>query len=561
MNVEVTYDDVVNFLDKNTITLESKLKELEAILIKEANKDGDKKLPVYITKYRIKSAQSCYLKTKRDSRINELDKITDLAGFRILCLFEEDIFEVHKFILKLATRDRKFFIDHIKIFNWIEAEGKIRKEVFQGHSIPKIEHKPKKTGYKSIHYIVHTKSGRKNLNFEIQLRTLLQDVWGELEHKLCYKQGNIHPHIKKSFELLSRDLQSNDILLNHLKNVYEKQVLFEEYAQTKIGPDRYFSYEETHIPFDLSKLTTDQEILQKYKIYNDFCSKELSHDNDIKVIKRAQKKFAEIRSLIRRNVNLEKKMTYWIEMENAFFLFATNKLDKALSIYNKIIGDDAYNKIAYVPYYRRGEINFIKSDILNALRDFDQSEIISQKRPAMIKASNRYFIKRKLANLYWMLGLEYIDIAIQKIKDAESIFNENKNAFSERDKNYIEISLINNLCWFNLEKNIMLRENLMEKADIKDNAKIEEEALNFSKTKEYFNKIESYLEKIECKNDFDTAAWFCYQTYKRDQSRSYLVKAKKYIMKAVELKDNASISKFMSDNLILNHFQEIMHTE
>ena len=46
------------------------------------------------------------------------------------------------------------------------------------------------------------------------------------------------------------------------------------------------------------------------------------------------------------------------------------------------------------------------------------------------------------------MGSEYFDISLKEILDAEKIFTENKDLFNEMD----ERTLINNLCWYHLEK-------------------------------------------------------------------------------------------------------------
>ena len=95
------------------------------------------------------------------------DNIQDIAGIRIMCQFEEDIYEVVDLIKKRADCDMEI----VKVKDYIS------------------EAKP--SGYKSYHliirYPVFCVSGRQNILVEIQIRTLAMNFWSIIEHSLNYK--------------------------------------------------------------------------------------------------------------------------------------------------------------------------------------------------------------------------------------------------------------------------------------------------------------------------------------------------------------------------------------
>ncbi len=84
-----TYEEVEQHLNNIVSDTKQALGALEEAIVNERDDNG---LPVYLTKYRVKSIGSLYLKTKRKNK--SLDEITDMGGFRVLCLFEQDIFQV-----------------------------------------------------------------------------------------------------------------------------------------------------------------------------------------------------------------------------------------------------------------------------------------------------------------------------------------------------------------------------------------------------------------------------------------------------------------------------------
>ncbi|MCI0561494.1 MAG: hypothetical protein MN733_23650 [Nitrososphaera sp.] len=207
-------------------------------------------VPVYLTKQRVKSISSTYLKTRRKLK-ETLEEITDYGGLRVLCLFEQDIQTLHKYIIGVF-KQRGFSLNEFKVFNWGEENDNYVKQLrtvvdekFGGYEfgVPSPG-----SGYKSIHYVVTRQAGNNVIPIEVQLRTLLQDAWGELEHALSYKKGNVHPYIKKNFYLLSRDLQNMDELISHLRDTRDRQKAIESFSIKSGGPRKAFAYEERLVP-------------------------------------------------------------------------------------------------------------------------------------------------------------------------------------------------------------------------------------------------------------------------------------------------------------------------
>jgi len=159
------------------------------------------------------------LRTKiihKNNKYNDLSEITDVVGLRIITYFSEDVQRIAELI------ERHFNIDEDNSINKMKA---IKADQF---------------GYISMHYIVsltpkqlkktHYKK-YEGLKAEIQIRSILQHAWAEIEHDLGYKLGKQIPwEIRRSFSRVASLLETADIAFNDIRNrmdKYEEEILFE----------------------------------------------------------------------------------------------------------------------------------------------------------------------------------------------------------------------------------------------------------------------------------------------------------------------------------------------
>lgn len=549
----IKFSEVKEHINDIKHNLEHALNELEE---KISSARSEKKVPIYLTKCRIKSVESAYLKTKR-KKITDLKEITDYGGIRVLCLFEHDIFAVHDYLLNLFTAT-KYHVNEINVFNMDDEVyiGKIKNIIKKYFPERDAKYRKKNSGYKSIHYIIkHDYVGTK-YPIEIQLRTLLQDVWGELEHSLSYKKGSIHPHIKKSFSLLARDLETSDKLMTHLRDISEKEKHRQNISYEKTTPRNYLNYEEGLIPERFLK----DDIQGFYEEYNNAIKsidyKDLSSINDgLPVVKKAYESICKIISAAEMK---NPKIAYWVEMEQGFQYFCEHLFDKALKVYEKILKDNDKN---YCVYFRMGEILFIKGKIELALAAFDESEYLLSQYPEK-DIVNFYWIKLRLALTYWTLGDEYIEIAVENIDQAEDIYNANEIVREGHKKSV----LLNNLCWYYLSKYLKSKDNLKDglKENEEEKAKLKDkENLDFEMALTRFIDLENCIEELEqsdggkpSSNMYDTAAWFCFHAFLKTEDNTYKEKALKYCDLMKE-RANYSSNKLQSFEIQINHMLEI----
>lgn len=145
---------------------------------------------------RVKTISSILEKTqKKEISLDHFeDKIEDIAGIRIICQFVEDIYKVVDIIKKrsdMRIKSEKDYIENMK-----------------------------ESGYRSYHIIVYynveTLKGTKELQVEIQIRTLAMNFWATIEHSLRYKYKqnmpeNIRERLSSASEailILDREMSS-----------------------------------------------------------------------------------------------------------------------------------------------------------------------------------------------------------------------------------------------------------------------------------------------------------------------------------------------------------------
>ena len=160
-------------------------------------------IPTHQITNRTKELESLCKKIEtKNEKYSKLSDITDICGIRIITFLESDV---------------------DKVADIVETEFKVDRE----NSIDKRKLKVDQFGYKSLHYVVelnkerlnHTENKKfKNIKVEIQIRSILQHAWAEIEHDLGYKSRfSIPESFKRNFNRLSALLEIADIEFDRLK--------------------------------------------------------------------------------------------------------------------------------------------------------------------------------------------------------------------------------------------------------------------------------------------------------------------------------------------------------
>lgn len=546
--------------------------ELELLYKELIEAKDSRKAPIYAIKYRAKSHESTFLKIKRKPN-KTLTTITDYAGVRVLCLFSQHLIPILTELLIILPRNG-YNLKRVSLFNYEDSPDfcqNVKECVTKKYPQAAIEKEKRVSGYKSVHMVIWRKVGDNNVNIEVQLRTLLQDVWGELEHALSYKKGSIHPHIKKSFIMLAQELDAKDQLMSHLKDINDKESSKERYSRQAQGTVLYFDYDPPLTPKEFKR----PNIANAHAKY---CEKVLSEcpptpSERKKWCNKCKKNLDTLSKAVSTDVKrLSENFQYFVKMENAYILLKEAEYDEAEKIYKSLLPT---HENRYVIHLRLGEVNMIKGNIELALECFDRSDELASAEIAkyttlpetIMMYRNMFHIKRKQAYVYWMLGSEYIDISIDLMHQAEDILDrhaifEEVSANERHTNKYQRTLLNNNLCWYYLEQYIVndyLCKNLGNIGE-REAARRKSEAA-FHEAGRYYEEIDGDLSTGHgTSNAYDTAAWYLYQHYQQSRDKSYLDKAKIYCHESAS-RINVAVLSVTSMDIHANHIAEIMRTE
>lgn len=170
-------------------------KELDRIVFdKLSNMVSENHFFIMDLTHRLKSFDSLKEKLiKKNGKYENIYDLTDLCGFRIVCYFSDTVDEIASAISKI------FDVDYA---NSIDKRNSLEDTQF---------------GYLSLHYICSLKGYEgystelTSIRFEIQIRTVLQHAWAEIEHDLGYKsEFGVPGKIRREFSRIASLLEVAD---------------------------------------------------------------------------------------------------------------------------------------------------------------------------------------------------------------------------------------------------------------------------------------------------------------------------------------------------------------
>jgi ppGpp synthetase/RelA/SpoT-type nucleotidyltranferase/catechol 2,3-dioxygenase-like lactoylglutathione lyase family enzyme len=269
-------------------------------------------------KYRIKSFDAYYDKLRKHYADNDNRRtltVNDFFGLRIVCPFLEDIETVSSLI---ATH-----------FEVLDTERKANQHSFR------------EFGYDSVHLAVRLtpqQFGRLLPGVrrvcEIQLRTILQDAWAEVEHELVYKSDISLPNqsVRRKLASLNATLTLSDLIFQEIRD-YQKEI--RNYGKKRRDIAARVGEEQADIA--ISHPTTSAPPARVAPIPSTMAS------------------------------HLEKIMLRALEAHS------NHDLETAIALYGQLLGMQLDRKTRGLVYNHRGMAYFALSNHQRALKDFSSA--------------------------------------------------------------------------------------------------------------------------------------------------------------------------------------------
>ncbi len=238
-------------------------------------------------------------------------QIDDFLGIRIICPFLEDIDSIERL---LSTS-----------FEVLETERK------------SAQHSFREFGYDSVHLSIQ--ANRKMFNApipgvrnvcEIQLRTILQEAWAEVEHELIYKSDISMPKelARRKLAALNASLALSDLIFQEIRDC-QKEIRQHDRKKQEI---------------------LDKTVDEHSRI--DISADQLDQTNTLPSMHRSR---------------LEKTMFRALEAHS------NHDLDTAIELYGVILGMKLDGSVRSLVYNHRGMAYFSLSNYLQAVKDFTRA--------------------------------------------------------------------------------------------------------------------------------------------------------------------------------------------
>ena len=178
-------------------------------------------------RYRIKDPEHLIAKIIRKriqdpkrviNKSNYKSEITDLIGIRVIHLYKEQWQIIHEQILSNWDLNEKPII-YFRSGDNLQLKEFSKDFDFREHE----------SGYRSIHYVVETKPSKQTFFAEIQVRTIFEEAWSEIDHNIRYPNISNNPLFSQFLMILNRLAGSADemgsyivLLKDHLSLTADK---------------------------------------------------------------------------------------------------------------------------------------------------------------------------------------------------------------------------------------------------------------------------------------------------------------------------------------------------
>ena len=339
-------------------------------------------------KFRVKSFNSYFDKLLQLQNDKSKSLISDIIGIRIICPFLEDLDRVEKIITN------NFEVQEV------ERKG--------------LRHSFREFGYDSIHIslVVDEDDYEEFIPYtsnicEIQLRTILQDAWAEVEHELIYKAN---------FTLLNEPIKRKLASLNAILTLSD--VIFQEI--------RDFQRETQEQGFKLRQ-TMESNISSNLSIMDKVETPSLENST------------FDLTMPVKPKDPLEKSLLQGLEEHSK------GNFRQAIQIYSRILRMKSSSTIRSIIYNHRGMAWFILSEYKKAENDFiraieyDPGNYRAYNHKGLVERMNKKYkaallsfekslaINRTQYESYYMKALTYFDLKdwAMSMNECEKVLNIN----------------------------------------------------------------------------------------------------------------------------------------
>lgn len=153
---------------------------------------------------------------------NYKEEITDLVGIRVIHIFKDDWEEIHK------------LITHMWNVNEIVANIREGDNTQQFKELG-IKVCSRLSGYRSVHYLIESYPTTEKVIAEVQVRTIFEEGYGEIDHQLRYSLNEIPEILEQNLMLLNRIAGSSDEMASLINSLSKSFNEIENRCEAKVS--------------------------------------------------------------------------------------------------------------------------------------------------------------------------------------------------------------------------------------------------------------------------------------------------------------------------------------
>lgn len=220
-DADISWEDLTCIFDDYTKKVTDKYQAVLSAFEREFLQDTEKarihsfrtriKNPEHLIVKIIRKKKEKYKKYKGLTKDNYEKYVTDLIGIRCFILFKESWSGFHDFIISSFENNEIFYVkDPVRDFDeddshqYMAEAPKVHirsgdsRKIYENILSP--DNIISDKIYRSVHYIIKYMGAY----LEIQVRTLFEEGWGEIDHEIVYPYYQNDPVLKQYTELINR---------------------------------------------------------------------------------------------------------------------------------------------------------------------------------------------------------------------------------------------------------------------------------------------------------------------------------------------------------------------
>jgi ppGpp synthetase/RelA/SpoT-type nucleotidyltranferase len=141
---------------------------------------------------------------------NYHEVVTDLIGVRALHLFKDDCLVIHDQVSEMWDLHERA-VSYIRQGDTTDFAAALEERDIVSKDHP--------AGYRSIHYVLKTKPASRETLVEVQVRTVFEEGWSEIDHKVRYPNFSKNSQVEDVLKVFNRLAGSADEMAGFIRSL------------------------------------------------------------------------------------------------------------------------------------------------------------------------------------------------------------------------------------------------------------------------------------------------------------------------------------------------------